>query len=85
MSSAHIHAPPLHPVLLILTIQNYRGFPGFRATSGDFSAHSYEREVVLMEGMRMYVLGVEERRVEAGTAQAPALGSITLIHLVGVW
>ena len=41
-------------------MQNYKTFDGFRLNSESYSAYHGEKEVVLMEGVQMYVLHVEE-------------------------
>lgn len=41
-------------------MQNYRGFAGFRLNREEFSSHYYEKEVLLVEGMPVFVIGVED-------------------------
>jgi len=51
------------PTLFVICCQNYvagAGFKGFRMDSALHSAHPYEQEVLLMEGIRMAVLGHDD-------------------------
>ena len=57
-------ATDLHSVLFVICLHNYRGFHGFRMNSAMFSAHPEEREILLMEGVRMAVMGVEEMYID---------------------
>ena len=50
--------------LKVICIHNYGGFNGFRMNSALFSAHPGEREVLLMEGSPMVVLGMEEMYID---------------------
>ena len=43
-----------------MSIQNYRNYPGFRLNQEEYTAYKHEEEVVLMEGIRMFVMEVEE-------------------------
>jgi len=43
-----------------MSIQNYRNYPGFRMNKEEYTAYKHEEEVVLMEGIRMFVMKVEE-------------------------
>ena len=47
-------------MLFVICIHNYNGFRGFRMNSSIFSAHPNEREILLMEGIEMCVVDIEE-------------------------
>lgn len=49
----------LVPVLFVLSIQNYRGYAGFRLNLDKYSAYANEQEVLLKEGCEVYVLKIE--------------------------
>lgn len=59
----------LKPVLFVMSIQNYKNYPGFRANTSDYSPYCHEQEVILMEGIRMFVMKVEERKIDDKTSQ----------------
>ena len=44
-------------------MQNYYGFKGVRINQNRFSSHHFEEEVLLMEGIKMFVVSVEEQVV----------------------
>ena len=48
------------PTLFVICCHNYASFDGFRMDSALHSAHPYEQEVLLVEGVRMAVLGQDE-------------------------
>ena len=54
----------LQSVLFVMSIQNYKNYPGFRANTEDYSAYHHEKEIILMEGIRMFVMEVEEVKVD---------------------
>lgn len=45
-------------------MQNYRGWSGFRLNHEDFSAHQFEEEILLREGIQMFVMKIEEYTFE---------------------
>ena len=47
-------------VLFVFFFQNYTGFPGFRLNQPEFSAFPDEEVYLLMEGIRVRVLKVDE-------------------------
>ena len=53
-------SPSRRTVIFVINLQNYRGFQGFRLNREDFSSHYHEKEVLLLEGIPMFVLGVED-------------------------
>ena len=57
---AKTNDPNKHSVLFVFCIQNYFRFNGFRMNSAQFTAHPDEREVLLGEGARVIVMGVDE-------------------------
>ena len=54
----------LHNVLFAICLRNYEGFHGFRMNSALYGAHPDENEILLIEGVDMHVLGVEEMEIE---------------------
>lgn len=44
------------PVLFVFAIQNYERYVGFRLNNLNYSKHPYEKEILLQEGFRVYVL-----------------------------
>lgn len=54
----------LKPCIVVMLIQNYTPFGGFRLSNGNFSAYSYEDEIVLKEGIEMLPIHAEEYIVE---------------------
>lgn len=48
------------PTLFVISVRNYRGFAGFRLDRPQYSAHPQEKEHLLMDSLRMFVLKVEE-------------------------
>lgn len=59
-SGAVINSSTHYSVLFVICIHNYNGFRGFRMNSSIFSAHPNEREILLMEGIEMCVVDIEE-------------------------
>ena len=47
-----------------MVLQNYRGWSGFRINEEDYSPHPFEEEVMLREGLQMFVLKVEEHTMD---------------------
>ena len=71
------------PTLFVISVRNYRGFAGFRLNQPQYSAHPHEKEFLLQDGLRMFVLKVEEVAMES---TEPGLEEwkgkyITIIHL----
>lgn len=54
-------------VLFVMLMHNYLPFNGFRPNKPQYSAHHVENSLVLMDGLPMFVLGVEELYVENGS------------------
>ena len=48
------------PVLFVYSIRNYTGFQGFRLSDKRYSVYPSEQEYLLVEGLVVYVLDVEE-------------------------
>lgn len=44
----------------MMCMQNYYGFKGLRVNLTRYSSHHFEEEVLLMEGIKMFVVRVEE-------------------------
>lgn len=47
-------------VLFVICVHNWDGYNGFRLNSLDHTAHPEEKEVLLADGVRMAVMGIEE-------------------------
>lgn len=45
-------------------MQNYRGISGFRLNNQEFSAHDHEQEFLLMEGLQVFVIKVEDVKID---------------------
>ena len=54
----------LQSVVFAICLQNFDGFNGFRMNSAMYSAHPEEQETVLMEGLQVAVLGVEDMFID---------------------
>lgn len=50
--------PELITCLFVISLQNYRSYNGFRCNKEAYSAHHYEREVILMDAISMFVMSV---------------------------
>jgi len=46
--------------LFVISLKNYHGLNGFRLNKKQYSAYHREREVLLCEGLPVYVLKVEQ-------------------------
>lgn len=42
-----------------MSIQNYRGYAGFRLNKHEYSAHPNQRQILLREGIPMFVADIE--------------------------
>ncbi len=74
------------PVVFVISLQNYGNFAGFRANSELYSAHANEKELVLKEGIQMWVMKVDSFKVDEVTTsdslyQGYAGKVITFIHM----
>lgn len=45
-------------------MQNYHNFSGIRMNTLDYSAHPQEKEAILIEGVLMFIIGIEEKSVQ---------------------
>ena len=54
----------LRSVLFAICFHNYAGYNGFRMDSSLYGAHPEEKEVLLMEGIPVSVIGVEEMEID---------------------
>lgn len=71
--------PDLITCLFVISLQNYRSYNGFRCNKEAYSAHHYEREVVLMDAISMFVMSVQEIYLN-NTKMIPA-STVTSAHL----
>ena len=53
-----------HSVLFVICLHNYDGFCGFQMNSSRLSAHPNEKEILLLEGAPMAIIGVEELTID---------------------
>ena len=62
------HSPDIcnmSSVLFVICLHNYQmSYNGFRMNSALYSAFPFEREILLMEGIAMTVLAVEEIKID---------------------
>lgn len=54
----------LRSVLFAICLHNYSGYCGFRMDSSLYGAYPEEKEVLLMEGIQVSVMGVEEMEID---------------------
>ena len=47
-------------VLFVICIQNYKDFEGFRMNNRQYTAYPEEKEILLMEGFPVAILGADE-------------------------
>lgn len=59
----------------MISIQNYRGISGFRLNHQAYSAHDHEQEFLLMEGLQVFVLKVEEATIDFADHENLEMGS----------
>lgn len=52
------------PVVFVISVRNYLGFHAFRMNDERFTAYPQEQEFLLMEGIFLWVMKVEELLVE---------------------
>ena len=82
--------PKKQLVLFVICIHNYEGYNGLRMNSDCFSAHPDEREVLLMEGAPVIVMGSEEVLIDNGHTGQPFWTSlngkkIIIIYMFHSW
>lgn len=68
---------------MIISVQNYNGFNGFRLNGEKYSAYPLEREVILLDGTRVVVMKVEELEIQSSNSvKASMVGEkVTFMHL----
>ena len=54
----------MKPVLFVISMKNYKTFHGFRLTDNKYTAHEDDQEYLLMEGVGVQVLKVEEIHIK---------------------
>lgn len=54
----------LYPVLFVISVRNYDSFSGFRLDLDCYSAHPEEKEYLLMEGVKLWVLDVDDYTIK---------------------
>lgn len=52
------------PVLFVISVRNYLGYHAFRMNDERYTAYPQEQEYLLMEGIFLWVMKVEELLVE---------------------
>jgi len=50
----------MRPVIFVICLQNYNGFKGFRLNKAKYSSHHHDEELLLLDGVTMFVVNVEE-------------------------
>ena len=73
----------MKPVLFVLSIKNYEVFHGFRLVEDKHTVHPDDQEILLMEGLQIYVLKVEEIHIKTSNWIYRELNDriLTIIHL----
>lgn len=56
--------PNFKQVLFVICMHNYGPFAGFRLNTENYSAHPHEKQVLLMDGAPMFVIGTEEITID---------------------
>ena len=67
-------AKTLQSVVFAICLHNFEGFDGFRMNSALYGAHPEEQEILLMEGVQVAVLGVEDMHID-NSLQADSSGT----------
>ena len=62
--SMYSNSQDLQNVLFAICLHNFQGYLGFRMDSMLYGAHPNESEMLLMEGLPVFVLGVKEMEVD---------------------
>ena len=80
----------LQSVLFAICLHNYYGYRGFRMDSALYGAHPNEKEILLMEGVRVAVLGVEEMEVDNSLSGDDFwaefnMKRVTVVYLFHTW
>jgi len=73
----------LKPVVFVICLQNYYGYKGFRLNLTRYSSHHFEEEVLLLEGIKMFVVHVEAVpfQSEIDSLKKYNNNTITLVYL----
>lgn len=73
----------MKPVLFVMSVKNYKTFHGFRLSDNKYTAHEDDQEFLLMEGMGVQVLKVEELHIKTSNWNYRELNDriLTIIHL----
>lgn len=77
----------LRSVVFVILMQNYTPFGGIRLSNDNFSAYTYEQDIVLKEGLELLPIELEEITVENKAAMFADYNEkqITLIYLYNKW
>lgn len=77
----------LRSCVVVMMMQNYTPFGGFRLSNDNFSAYPYEQDIILKEGIEMLPIEVEEIVVENKAAMFADFNEkpITLIYCYNKW
>lgn len=59
-----VGSPALKPVIFTITLRNFNGYNGFRLNTCDYSAFPQENEHILQDGIKLFVLKVEDTMIE---------------------
>ena len=69
--SMSANSKDLQSVLFAICLHNWKGFHGFRMDSALYGAHPGEQELLLCEGVRVAVLGVEDMLIDNSLGADP--------------
>ena len=64
-------AKTLQSVIFAICLHNFHRFDGFRMNSALYGAHPEEQEILLVEGLRVAVLGVEDMLIDNSLSVDP--------------
>jgi len=74
----------LKPVLFVICMKNYKSYHSFRLNDAKYTAHPYEQEYIMMEGILMHLMKVEEIHIKTANWIYRELNDrlLTIIHLL---
>lgn len=81
-------APDCIPVIFVFSCQNYYSPDGIRMNNESYTSYPSEREVLLREGCKVYILGIEKNIPidNEFTSYRPFNGyNVTMVHLFHPW
>ena len=64
IACAHSKSPEFIPVLFVISVRNYLGYHAFRMSDDRYTAFPEEQEFLLMDGIFLWVIKVEDILVQ---------------------